>query len=285
MWFRFCRRHRFGALDLTAVKVGNLTTTTTTIGGETPATPVYVAGGASVTFSVTVAASTGTAIGNVTVSLDGGTGAVYPLNSSGIATVVLTGLTAGTHSLAATYATQGGVSGSNSGPFSFSVAKAMTTVTWVPTTLTEQYSQAIGVGVFNATSGGVAGAFVYSATPSGGTAIAVDSSSYLPIGSYSLAVVFTPDGPGGLRAFERQRCELYGDQGEYECAGGSFDECGCGGWLGQLYDDYVCSCGAACDGWNHLYTAGHIHRTVHGELSECCVAGIGRCCAECDRDG
>ena len=182
----------FGSLSLTAVKVGNLTTTTTTIGGQTPAAPVYVAGGASVTFSVTVAASTGTAIGNVTVSLDGGTGAVYPLNSSGVATVVLTGLTAGTHSLAATYATQGGVSGSNSGAFSFSVAKAMTTVTWTPTTLTEQYSQAIGVGVFNATSGGVAGAFVYSATPSGGTAMAVDSSSYLPIGSYSLAVVFTP---------------------------------------------------------------------------------------------
>ena len=182
----------FGALNLTAVKAGNLTTTTTTIGGETPAAPVYVAGGASVMFSITVAASTGTAIGNVTVSLDGGTGAVYPLNSSGVATVVLTGLTAGSHSLAATYPTQGGVSGSNSGAFSFSVAKAMTTVSWTPTTLTEQYSQGIGVGVFNATSGGVAGAFVYSVTPSGGAAMAVDSSSYLPIGSYSLAVVFTP---------------------------------------------------------------------------------------------
>jgi pectin methylesterase-like acyl-CoA thioesterase len=182
----------FGALSLTAVKTGNTTTTTTTIGGETPTAPVYVAGGASVTFAVTVAASTGTAIGNVTVSLDGGTGAVYPLNANGVAMVALTGLTAGTHTLAASYPTQGGVSGSNSTPFSFSVARATTTVTWTPTTLTEQYSQAIGVGVFNATSGGVAGAFVYSATPSGGTTIAVDSSSYLAIGSYSLGVVFTP---------------------------------------------------------------------------------------------
>ena len=102
---------------------------------------------------------------------------------------MLTGLNAGTHTLSASYSSQGGVSGSNSTLTSFSVARATTTVTWTPTTLTEQYSQAIGVGVFNATSGGVAGAFVYSATPSGGTA---DSSSYLPIGSYSLAVVFTP---------------------------------------------------------------------------------------------
>ncbi len=182
----------FGALSLTAIKTGNVTTTTTTITGQTPAAPVYVAGGASVTFSVVVAASNGTAFGHVTVKVDEGSPVTYPLNATGAATVALTGLTAGTHTLSASYPSQGGVSGSNSTLTSFSVARATTTVTWTPTTLTQQYSQAIGVGVFNATSGGVAGAFVYSATPSGGTAMAVDSSSYLPIGSYGLAVVFTP---------------------------------------------------------------------------------------------
>jgi pectin methylesterase-like acyl-CoA thioesterase len=56
----------------------------------------------------------------------------------------------------------------------------------------QQFSQAIGTSVFNATAGGIAGAYVYSATPSGGTAMTVDAASYLPIGTYSFAVSFTP---------------------------------------------------------------------------------------------
>jgi pectin methylesterase-like acyl-CoA thioesterase len=181
-----------GSLMLTGTKTGSLATTTTTIGGQTPAAPVYSAPGAAVTFTVTVLASTGTAIGNVSAAVDGGTPVTYPLNASGVATVSLTGLTAGPHTVSASYPTQSGVVGSTATPVVFSVAQATTAVSWTPATLTQQFSQAIGTSVFNATSGGVAGAYVYSATPSGGTAIAVDAASYLPVGTYSLAVNFTP---------------------------------------------------------------------------------------------
>jgi pectin methylesterase-like acyl-CoA thioesterase len=181
-----------GSLTLTGTKTGSQATTTTTIGGQTPTAPVYSAPGAAVTFAVTVLASTGTAAGNVSATVDGGAPVLYPLNSSGVATVSLTGLTAGPHTLTASYPTQSGVVGSTATPVVFSVAQATTTVTWTPATLTQQFSQAIGTGVFNATSGGVPGAYVYSATPTGGTAIAVDAASYLPIGTYSLAVSFTP---------------------------------------------------------------------------------------------
>ena len=182
-----------GSVTLTGTKSGNATTTTTMVGGETPANPVYVAGGASVTFSVTVAASTGVAAGNVNVTLDGGMAMSYPVNGSGVATVALTGLIAGPHTLAATYPSQSGISGSTAQALSFSVAQATTSVSWTPASFTEQYSQAIGTGVFNASANGIPGSFVYTATPSGGgTAIAVDAASYLPVGAYSLAVTFYP---------------------------------------------------------------------------------------------
>jgi pectin methylesterase-like acyl-CoA thioesterase len=181
-----------GALTLSGTKTGVLATTITTIGGQTPAAPVYSAPGAAVSFTITVAASTGTPVGNISVAIDGGTAALYPLNATGMATVALTGLTAGSHTISATYPSQSGVVGSTAAPLTFSVAQATTTVTWAPTALTQQFSQAIGTAVFNATAGGVSGSFVYSATPSGGNAMAVDAASYLPIGSYSLNVAFTP---------------------------------------------------------------------------------------------
>jgi sugar lactone lactonase YvrE len=181
-----------GALTLSGTKTGVQATTITTIGGQTPAAPVYSAPGAAVSFTVTVVASAGTPVGNVSVALDGGTAALYPLNATGIAAVALTGLTAGSHTISATYPSQSGVVGSTAAPLTFSVAQATTTVAWTPAALTQQFSQAIGTAVFNATAGGVSGSFVYLATPSGGAAMAVDAASYLPIGSYSLNVTFTP---------------------------------------------------------------------------------------------
>ncbi len=178
-----------GSLTLTGTKTGSQVTTTTTIGGQSPAAPVYSAPGAAVTFTVTVLPSTA---GNISAAVDGGSPVLYSLNASGVATVTLTGLTAGSHTVSASYPTQSGVVGSTATPVVFSVAQAATAVSWTPTTLTQQFSQAIGTSVFNAASGGVPGAFVYSATPSGGTAMAVDAASYLPIGTYSLAVSFTP---------------------------------------------------------------------------------------------
>jgi sugar lactone lactonase YvrE len=182
-----------GSLTMTAIKTGGVVTTSTTIGGETPASPVFVAIGTTVTFTVNVAASSGTASGTVNVTVDSGAANGFVLDPSGNATVPLAGLTAGSHTIAASYATQNGFSGSNSTTTSFSVAKATTGVTWTPGALTQQFSQAIGAGVLNAAvTPLVAGNFTYTATPSGGSPAAIDASSYLPIGTYSLAVTFTP---------------------------------------------------------------------------------------------
>jgi polygalacturonase/sugar lactone lactonase YvrE len=117
---------------------------------------------------------------------------LIPSGSNGIATVTLTGLTAGSHTISAIYGTTGGFTGSNSGPAqNFSIAQASTSVTWTPTATTQQYSAAIGPGVLNATAN-APGSFIYTATPSGGTAQYIHSASYLPIGTYSLGVTFVP---------------------------------------------------------------------------------------------
>jgi streptogramin lyase len=183
-----------GSLTMTAVKTGVAITTITTISGESPANPVYVGSGATVSFNVGVAASSGTASGTVTVTVDSGTPMQYTLNPSGVAAVTLSGISAGNHTIAASYATQNGFTGSNSMSLNFSVAQASTTVSWTPGATTQQVSQAIGTSVLNATvTPSVAGHFTYTATPSGGdSAMAIDASSYLPVGTYSLAVTFTP---------------------------------------------------------------------------------------------
>ncbi len=182
-----------GSLTMTAIKTGGAITTTTTISGETPLNPVYVASGTTVTFTVTVAASSGTATGTVSVTVDSGAANDYTLNGSGIATVTLVGITAGDHTIAASYATQNGFTGSNSTTTMFIVTQATTAVSWSPSATTQQFSQAIGSGVLDATvAPSVPGNFTYTATPSGGSATAIDASSYLPIGTYSLAVTFTP---------------------------------------------------------------------------------------------
>lgn len=194
--------NNFGALTLSGTAAGNAVTTTTMIGGQTPSAPVYTASGAEVTFTVTVTASAGNPTGSVNVSLDGGAAVQYALTAgpgtTSTATVALSGLSAATHMLSATYPTTGSYTGSGTATAtSFTIAQAPTTVTFSPATMTQQFSQAIGTGVFDAfaSSGAsvVPGAFVYTATPTaGGTALMVDASSYLPIGSYTFAVTFTP---------------------------------------------------------------------------------------------
>ncbi|HEY4354914.1 MAG TPA: pectinesterase family protein [Acidobacteriaceae bacterium] len=180
-----------GALTLSGTKTGTAVTTTTTVSAPTPASPVYLATGTEVTFTVTVTPSTGSATGTVNVILDGGTPVGYTLTNNS-ATVTLTGLSAGSHTISAAYPSQAGIVGSSSSTANFSIAQATTSVTWTPGTILQPVSQAIGTTVLNATSNGVPGAFVYTATPSGGSAMAVDAATYLPIGSYSLAVTFTP---------------------------------------------------------------------------------------------
>jgi pectin methylesterase-like acyl-CoA thioesterase len=188
-----------GNLTLTATKNGTAVTTSTTIGGETPATPVYVASGTEVTFTVTVGSSSGTASGAVLVTVDTNPAVSYNLNGSAQAVVALSGLTSGSHTISASYATQNGFTGSSTAsPTSFSIAQAVTTLTWTPTSTTQQFSAAIGAGALNATatSGGatVPGNVIYTATPAGGgAAVPVHSSSFLAVGGYSLAATFVPN--------------------------------------------------------------------------------------------
>ncbi len=180
-----------GNITLTGTKSGAAVTTTTTISGETPANPVYASSGTEVTFTVTVAASAGNASGSVAVTVD----TLAPVNytlSNGVAMVALSGLTAGSHNISAIYATQNGFTGSSTAaPTTFSIAQATTSVTWNPSTTTQQVSAAIGTGVLDASAGTTPGYYLYTAT-SGGVATTIHAASYLPIGTYSLSVQFVP---------------------------------------------------------------------------------------------
>ncbi len=89
-----------GSLTYTASVPVNPTTTSIT--GETPSNPLFSATGTEVTFTVTVAnAPVGT---SVSVTVDSGAATGYPLNSIGVATVSLSGLAAGSHSISASFA-------------------------------------------------------------------------------------------------------------------------------------------------------------------------------------
>ena len=188
----------FGSVVFNGVKTGQAVTTTTTIGAGSPAAPVYSAGGTEVTFPVTVTASDGsTPTGSITVQVDGGTAVAYTL-ANGTVNVPLSGLAAGGHMIAASYANQGGLVGSTSTTVNFSVAQATTTTSWTPGTTTQQYSAAIGTGVLNATvvqtgtATAVPGYFLYTATTTSGNTSTVHAASFLPIGTYSLQVTFVP---------------------------------------------------------------------------------------------
>ena len=86
--------------------------------------------------------------------------------------------------------------GASTGLATTIVTQAVTTTTWTPSTTTRQYSAALGLTVLNAaaTANGsaVPGTFVYTAIPAGGTASAIHSASFLPVGTYSLTATFHP---------------------------------------------------------------------------------------------
>ena len=190
-----------GSLVLNGTKTGSNATTTTAITGTT--TGLIYTTGTETTFTVTVT-ETPAAVpsGTVAVTIDGGSPVNYPLtgltSSSSTATVTVAGLHAGAHTIVASYGNAGGVVGSTSAITNFSIGQASTTVAWTPSVTTLPYSAAIGTGVLNATatsaaaSGNIAGAFIYTATPSSGPAVAIHSASYLPIGSYTLSATFVP---------------------------------------------------------------------------------------------
>ena len=190
-----------GSLVLNGVKSGSNATTTTAINGVT-AGLIYTTG-TETTFTVTVT-ETPAAVpnGTVAVTIDGGSPVNYPLTgssgSASTATVTVAGLHAGAHTIVASYGNSGGVVGSTSAITNFTIGQAATTVAWTPSVTTLPYSAAIGTAVLNATatsaaaSGNIPGAFIYTATPSSGPAVAVHSASYLPIGTYTLSATFVP---------------------------------------------------------------------------------------------
>ncbi len=193
-----------GSLTLSGTLTGTATGTTTTINGPSPTAPVYAFSGTEATFTVTVAAQSGATApgGTVAVTVDSTT--TYPSltasGTSGIATVTISGLTAGTHTISAVYDTSGSFTGSNSGsPQSFTIGQVTTSISWTPSASSQPVSQAIGTGVLDAVATPtIAGTLTYSTSASPDCTAAsapgaIDASSYLPIGSYTLYATFCPN--------------------------------------------------------------------------------------------
>jgi len=185
-----------GSLTLSGTLTGTAIATTTAISGQTPTSPNYTPTGTEVSFTVTVSPASGSTApgGTVAVTVDSATtySALVATGTSGVATVNLTGLTAGSHTISAIYATSGTFTGSNSGTaLTFSIARDTTTVSWTPGTTTVPYSSPIGTSALNATAtfGGtpIAGVYVYTANGN-----EVNAATYLSIGNYTLGVTFTP---------------------------------------------------------------------------------------------
>lgn len=185
-----------GSLTLTGTLTGTAVATTTTISTPSPSTPSYSSNSTEVTFTVAVAATSGSSApgGTVAVTVDSTT--TYPTltpgGTTGVATVTLTGLTAGSHTISAIYNTSGSFTGSNSGaPQSFSIAQDATSTAWSPDATTMQFSSPIGVSVLNAAAtyngASVPGVYVYTAN-----GVEVNAATYLAIGSYTLSVTFYP---------------------------------------------------------------------------------------------
>jgi polygalacturonase/sugar lactone lactonase YvrE len=97
---------------------------TTALGTFSPASPVY---GQSVTLSATVSGSAIAPTGTVIFTVDSSTYNATLLN--GTATTVVSGLSAGSHSVSATYTSSNGYASSTSATATLSVAKATLTVT------------------------------------------------------------------------------------------------------------------------------------------------------------
>ena len=192
-----------GSLVLNGTKTGTNAATTTSITGSN--TGLIYTTGTETTFTVTVSENPASVpSGTVAVTIDGNAAVNYPLTgataSTSTASVSVAGLAAGAHSIAATYGNSPGIVGSTSATTNFAIGQAASAVSWTPGVTTQQYSAAIGTAVLDATatspaiSGNIPGAFIYTATPSGGgTAVPIHSASYLPIGTYSLGVTFVPN--------------------------------------------------------------------------------------------
>jgi sugar lactone lactonase YvrE len=194
-----------------------------TITSITPNTtnPAYSASGPEANFTVTVAPQSypgpDYVSGTVSVTVDSTTTTptLTQNGTSGQFTVYVTGLTAcptsaNCHTISAQYYAQGSFSGSGPVSTGFNIAQATTSATWSPGATTQQVSAAVGTtGVLNPTAttndssvSSIAGNFAYTATCTSGvncpvsypngTAVGIDASTYLPIGTYTLTATFIP---------------------------------------------------------------------------------------------
>jgi sugar lactone lactonase YvrE len=105
-------------------------------------------------------------------------------------------LSAGSYTLGVTFTPTDAVTYQTvTGTAALTVTKDAPTVAWTPSTSTIAYGTTL-TGILDASasfnSNSVAGAFVYTATPTGGTASTVTTASVLAAGSYALSVTFTP---------------------------------------------------------------------------------------------
>ena len=200
--FSYLPASTVGSLSLSGTLTGQSIATTTTISAPSPSNPLYSPSAAEVSFTVTVAAQSGGSppTSNVTITVDSGAPANYPLTPIGssnpqgaTATVALSGLTATNHTISATYPTTGSFTASSysGNPVAFSVGQDTTAASWTPGVTSLPYSSAIGAAALNATAtfngATVPGVFVYTANGN-----EINAASYLPVGTYTLNATFYP---------------------------------------------------------------------------------------------
>jgi hypothetical protein len=138
---------------------------------------------------------TGTNSGDFSLSSDGCTGVILPVNSTCLITVAFTPKAQGART--ATLSVADSVSGSPQvSTLTGSGVQSTPTILWSPSTTSITYGTPLGSGILDATatSNGntLAGTFAYSATVRGGAPIAVTSTSILGSGTYILTTTFTP---------------------------------------------------------------------------------------------
>jgi DNA-binding beta-propeller fold protein YncE len=151
-----------------------------------PTTPVLV--GATATLSAT--SSSGLA---VTFSIISGSATLSGTNNAqitytGVGAVVIAANQAGN----STYAAASTVSDTVQ-------VQTQSTITWNPSSHTGFNGVPVGAGVLDATSN-TAGTFAYTATPAGGSAVAITSTSTLAVGTYMLTANFTPSSSNSTSA-------------------------------------------------------------------------------------
>ncbi|HEY0308885.1 MAG TPA: Ig-like domain repeat protein [Acidobacteriaceae bacterium] len=177
-------------LGFTASGTG-VAVTTTSASAAISVDPVSSTYGQAVNAIISVTAGSGSSVptGTVTPVLDGvGCSPVTLLN--GAAMLSLGTLPAGTHTLTASYSGDINFSGADASAVAFTVLQAAPVITWAPAANSQTYGTVIGSGVLDATAN-VGGTMAYTAQ-AGGAPFAIDASTVLPGGSYTLTSVFTP---------------------------------------------------------------------------------------------